>query len=365
MNRTLELKVMLELIPDAILVVNHEGHIVYVNRQAEQMFGYTHDVLLGRSLDLLLPERFRHHHGGHLLAYFSAPRKRAMGVNKELFGCRKDGSEFPIDIMLSPLETSEGLLVISAIRDVTAQKQAEELLETQSKKLGESNAELERYAYVAAHDLQEPLRMVESFTQLLATRYKGRLDADADEFIGYVVDGAKRMRTLINDLLAYGRLGSRAEPFRPIDSQALLTDALATYKAQIEEMGGVITSSDLPTIAADPSQMRQVFCNLLGNALKFHGADPPRIHVEAKRQGKEWVFSIRDHGIGIEPEYAERIFLIFQRLHTRTEYPGTGIGLAICKRVVERHGGRIWVESQPGQGSTFFFTLPLAERMST
>lgn len=225
------------------------------------------------------------------------------------------------------------------------------------RELARSNAELEQFAYVASHDLQEPLRMVASFTQLLAKRYRGKLDADADEFIGFAVDGATRMQRLLNDLLAYSRVGTRSKAFAAIDCNSVLSDALANLKPAIEESGAVITHEPLPIVRGDEVQLIQLFQNLIGNAVKFYGQEPLQVHISAELKDSDWVFAVRDNGIGIAPEHQRRIFLIFQRLHHRSEYPGTGIGLALCQRIVERHGGRIWVESEVGKGSTFYFTI--------
>jgi light-regulated signal transduction histidine kinase (bacteriophytochrome) len=248
--------------------------------------------------------------------------------------------------------------VIGFAREITDRKKAEEVLKEKTEELARSNRELEAFAYVASHDLQEPLRMVTNFVQLLAKRYKGKLDSNADDFINFAVDGAMRMWNLINDLLAYSRVGTRGHPFEPINCETILQEALDNLKVAMEESGAVVTHDSLPTVTADSSQLGQLFQNLIGNAIKFRGNERPRIHVSANRNGNGWTFSVRDNGIGIAPEYTERIFIIFQRLHGRQQYPGTGIGLAICKKIVERHGGRIWVESTPEKGATFYFTLP-------
>jgi PAS domain S-box-containing protein len=247
--------------------------------------------------------------------------------------------------------------------DITQRKQAEEALARRSDELQRSNDELQQFAYVASHDLQEPLRMVSSYVQLLGKRYQGQLDPDADEFIGYAVEGAARMRNLINDLLAYSRVGSHSAPLMPVSCEEVLAEALFNLQLTIEESGAIITHEPLPTVHGDATQLASVFQNLLGNAIKFRGPLPPQVHIAASRAGHEWLFVVADNGMGIDPRYSERIFVIFQRLHDRASYPGTGIGLAICKRIIQRHGGRIWVESQPGQGAAFHFTLPAKEAL--
>jgi signal transduction histidine kinase len=224
--------------------------------------------------------------------------------------------------------------------------------------LARSNAELEQFAYVASHDLQEPLRMVMAYVQLLQRHYSGKLGKDADDFIGFAVEGSKRMQRLIEDLLTYSRLESRGKAFAPTDCDAVLAQTLTDLKTAIAEAGATVTHDPLPIVQGDETQLRQLLQNLIGNAIKYRGENPPEIHLGCEREGENWRFSARDNGIGIDPKYSERVFVIFQRLHTAQDYPGTGIGLAICKKIVERHGGRMWVVSEPGKGSTFNFTLP-------
>jgi signal transduction histidine kinase len=246
--------------------------------------------------------------------------------------------------------------------EIAARKRAERKLAQQAEALARSNADLEQFAYAASHDLQEPLRAVSSYMQLLGERYRGQLDAGADKFIGRSIDAADRMRTLIDELLEYARLTTRSESFRPVDCSAVVDQVLENLKVAVQETGAEITRDVLPTVTAEPTQLARLFQNLLSNAVKFRGDAPARIHISAEPSQGGWRFAVRDSGIGIAPEDADRIFLVFQRLHTRTEYPGTGMGLAICKKIVEHHGGRIWVESLSGKGSTFYFTIPDRQR---
>jgi PAS domain S-box-containing protein len=481
---------LLEAAPDAMVVVNEVGEIVLVNVQAEKQFGYRRDELVGQQVKNIIPEGFAERLVSDGMRSAAEARTQQIDAGIELSGRRRDGSQFPIDIRLSPLEDAEGILVTAAIRDISVRKRtegavrqseehfrlivsnvkdyailmldpegfvvswndgaekingyrAEEIIgqhfsrfytaedissgkpafeleqaaqdgrsevegwrirkdgsrflanvvitalrdekgrlrgfgkiarditerqkseEQLMKTVGElrrSNDDLQQFAYVSSHDLQEPLRMVSSFTQLLAKRYKGRLDSDADEFIAFAVDGCNRMQGLIQDLLSYSRAGTNGKALREISSEDALKMALTDLRGAVEQSGAVVTYDSLPAITIDETQLTQIFQNLVGNGIKYRRAESPEVHVSASKNGHEWIFSVRDNGLGIDSQYFDRIFILFQRLHGREEFEGTGIGLAICKKILERLGGRIWVESQPEKGSTFYFALPETER---
>jgi PAS domain S-box-containing protein len=353
---------LLEAAPDAMVVVNQGGEIVILNLQAEKKFGYRRDELLGQRVTNIIPEGFaeRLHADGLRSAEDALAQQIDTGI--ELTGQRKDGSKFPIEIMLSPLESTDGTLVTAAIRDISVRKDAEMHLLQKVEELHHSNEELEQFAYLASHDLQEPLRMVTSYTQLLARRYKGKLDIDADEFIAYAVDGATRMQRLIQDLLAYSRVGAKQVNLLETSSEDALQQALINLHRTVQESGAIVTYDSLPMVLSDEGQLVQLFQNLVGNAIKYQGKGVPKVHISASPSGRQkWIFSVRDNGLGIEPQYFERIFGMFQRLHKREEFAGTGVGLAICKKIVERHGGSISVESKPGEGSIFRFSLQGSE----
>jgi len=337
---------------------NREGYITNVNRTDLEMLGYTAEEMIGRPIwKLNVNEDTVREQVMARLAGTQPPGKELERIYR-----RKDGTTFPALIEDRLILDEKGCIkgIRCTIQDITERKGVEKALKKKTEELARSNEDLEQFAYVASHDLQEPLRMVTSYVQLLARRYEGKLDSDADEFIGFATDGAVRMRKLINDLLTYSRVGTQGKELSPTDSEAVLAQSVNDLKVAVEENAALVTHDPLPTVMADRSQLGQLFQNLIGNAIKFQGNEPPRVHISASRNGNGWTFSVRDNGIGIAAEYSERIFIIFQRLHSRQEYAGTGIGLAICKKIVERHGGRIWVESEVGKGTTFCFTLPEA-----
>ncbi len=464
-------RLVVEAAPSGIIMIDATRRITLVNHLAEELLGYARGELVGMTLEAIVPDRFRSSHQGQVNHFFRQPEARPMGANRELVARRKDGSEVPVEIGLSPLETSEGPCVLASLIDITERLRAEsamarlaaivdssadailssdaqgtilswnrgatellgytaeemvgrpvaclvpedrgpdeqealrrvrggesiEPLETvrlgregprqvslrlsairdrrgelegfswiardisqlkaREEELKRSNRELEQFAYVASHDLQEPLRMVASYTELLAERYGGKLDEKADKYIHYASDGARRMQRMVSDLLAFSRVATQGRALEPLDSARPWTDAMRLLQGRIDSSQAELEVGPLPVVLGDAAQLRQLFQNLLSNALKFRGEEPPRIRVEARRRGAYWEFSLADNGIGLDMRFSERIFQMFQRLHEQGRYEGSGIGLAIAKRIVERHGGKLWVESAPGAGTTFLFTL--------
>jgi PAS domain S-box-containing protein len=354
---------LLEAAPDAMVVVNTGGEIVLLNVQAEKQFGYRRDELLGQKVTNIIPEGFAERLIADDLRSAEEALAQQIGTGIELVGQRKDGSEFPLELMLSPLGGPEGILVTAAIRNISARKAADATLVKKIEELNRSNEDLRQFANIASHDLQEPLRMVASYTQLLSKRYAGKLDADADEFIAFAVDGATRMQQLIKDLLAFARVGTQGITLADTSSEMALQKALQNLRCAIVDSSAQVTHDPLPEVRADEVQLIQLFQNLVGNGIKYHNGRIPTVHVSAVVNNEhKWIFSVRDNGIGIEPQYFEKIFGMFQRLHKREEFSGTGIGLALCKKIVDRHGGSITVESKPGVGSTFRFSLAGGER---
>jgi len=363
---------LLEAAPDPMVMCREDGEILMVNSQTEVLFHCSRDRLISKNITALVPGwEFRWRSGWEDdLTNFGGTKTDPVERGVELTAFPEGGAPFPVEISFSPLRTEDGLVITSAIRDISERKKTEEQIRQLNANLEErvlertnalvrSNEELQQFAYIASHDLQEPLRTVSIYAQLLAKRYQGQLQGDADQFINFIVEGAERMERLIHDLLDFSRVEARgADFFVKMSCDEALDDAILNLDSLIQESGAVITRGGLPSITGDPVQMTRLLQNLLVNSIKYRSAEVPCIHVAADRSGNDWLLSVRDNGIGIEPQYAEKVFGIFKCLEPRDKRSGSGMGLAICRKIVSRHGGRIWVESALGKGATFFFTLP-------
>ena len=347
---------LLDAVEQAVIATDLEGNIIYWNHYAEVLYGWSAVEVMGRLVVDVVPAASTKEQAAKLMSRLQVGES----WSGEFLVQRRDGTTFPAMVFDSPIYNEQGSLIgiVGVSVDITERKRAEEELQR-------SNAELQQFAYVASHDLQEPLRMVSSYTQLLAECYQGQLDAQADKFIAFATEGATRMQQLLEDLLDYSRVSRRPQPFEPINCTTILKDVLTDLAVTMQESSAVVTADSLPTVLGDRTQLRQLLQNLISNAIKFRREEPPVVHISAEPQEDFWLFTVRDNGIGIDPQFAERIFVLFQRLHSRQEYPGTGIGLAICKKIVERHAGRIWVESHLGEGSTFYFTLPRQPQLAS
>ena len=359
----LKFRSLLEAAPDPMVVCREDGEILMVNSQTELLFRCGRDRLINRNITALVPgwDLRRHQRQDALIA-------PSGGI--ELTASPEGSDPFPVEITFSPVQTEDGLVITSSIRDISERKKTEERIRQLNASLEErvqerteallrSNEELQQFAYIASHDLQEPLRAVAIYTQLLARRYQSQLEGDAGQFIDFIVGGAQRMERLIHDLLDFSRIDGRgADFFIPMGCGEALKDAIRNLHSLIEESGAVITAGSLPRITGDPIQMTRLFQNLLVNSIKYRSDEAPRIEIAAVDEDDHWLFSVRDNGIGIDPEYAEKVFGIFKCLDPRDKRSGSGMGLAICRKIVSRHHGRIWVESEPGKGATFFFALP-------
>lgn len=359
---------LLEAAPDSMVIMDDKGIIQLVNAQTEKMFGYSRDLMIGSNWEMLMLSRFE--------KIFEICRIDAANTDKpgplveglECFGKRVNGAEFPIEINLSPMQSEDGFLLTAAIRDVSEKKRLErEIRDVNSSlernvkqrtaELEVKNRDLEQFAYVASHDLQEPLRTTTGFVDLLRKRYYGKLDSNADQYLDYISQSSDRMKVLIHNLLDYSRLGKEKE-LVTICCNELFQDVLHDLDQSIRETNATVVSEPLPQVTGYKTELKQLFQNLVSNSIKFRKKDaPPEVSVNAVKENGQWIFSFKDNGIGISPAFHEKVFVLFKRLHNRTDYEGTGIGLAYCKKIVELHGGRIWVESIPGQGCTFFFTI--------
>jgi PAS domain S-box-containing protein len=354
------LRSLLESAPDAMLGVGSDGRIVLVNAQTERLFGYARDQLIGQRLEVLVPERYRGRHESYRDGYVRDPRTRPMGANLELYGLRSDGREFPAEISLSSIETRDGLLATAAIRDITDRKRAERELARHAEELQRSNEELQQFAYVASHDLQEPLRMIVTYTDRLVESLSGAMGDRERGWAEYVIEGAARMQALIEGVLEFSRVRPDRAEFETTDLGLVMRRSLANLSRAIEDAGATVTHDELPAVHGDAVQLLQLFQNLIANAIKFRSQSPPRIEVACTPDGSGWRFTLTDNGIGIAPEDVDRVFGLFARLHSKDDYPGAGIGLALCKKIVEAHGGRIWIEQAPGGGAVLGFTLRAA-----
>ncbi|MBU4199573.1 MAG: PAS domain S-box protein [Verrucomicrobia bacterium] len=349
---------MVEIISDWVWEIDQHSVFTAASPRVYDILGYRPEEIIGKTpFDLMPPGE-----AGRVKAQFEDLMSRRESFRHlENVNLHKNGRRVVLETTGIPLFDPSGMFCgyHGVDRDITDRRQIEEQRNRLIEELQLSNQELGQFVYIASHDLQEPLRMVTSYVQLLKKRYHGRLDSDADEFIHFTVEGTARMQILIRNLLHYSRVGTQVLKKEPIDCGKLMEHVLSIVKLGIDQSGAVVAWENLPFIQGDPIQITQLFQNLVSNAIKFHSGRHPKVHISARRQQDHWVFAIRDNGIGIDAQYYERIFLIFQRLHPRGVYPGSGIGLAICKKVVERHDGRIWVESEPGKGATFYFTLPV------
>jgi PAS domain S-box-containing protein len=348
---------LLSRVHDAIVAVDENYNIIYWNKMAEDMFGWTREEVLGKNSGTLFKTKIENSSRDECI--------EKLIVEGQYYGevqyINKDGSYIPVDVRAGTFKDAKGKLngTITSIRDITKRKLDEKKLKNTMDKLEYSNKELEHFAYVASHDLREPLRMITTFLQLLERRYSDQLDKDANEFIGFAVDGAKRLNEMINDLLEYSKVTSKEIEIHPVNIETILKNILINIKVQIDENKAVITHDPLPIINCDENLIFLLLQNLIANAIKYRGIENPKIHISIIKQKEQYLFSVKDNGIGIDPEHLERIFTIFQRLHPNHKYEGTGIGLAIAHKIVEQHNGKIWAKSQQGKGTTFYFTIPI------
>ncbi|HPF39324.1 MAG TPA: ATP-binding protein [Phycisphaerae bacterium] len=345
-------------IPVAVLVTDAEGRVVYLNHNCRRLFGYSMEQAKSISLNDLIPMRHRDGHAELSRQFCLAPAPRPMGLDRIVLGLRKDGSEVPVEIGLGVLETDSGLRVVATIQDITKRRAVEAELRSAIEELGQRNSDLDEFVYMASHDLQEPLRKLTSFSELLRGDLGEDLPEAAEKDLKFIVESAERMRRLVKDLLSLSRAGKSAIEFQDVDLNECLNEALEMLEDRIRATGASVRAPALPTVRGDATLITQLLLNLIGNGLKFVSRGmTPEIEVTLEAQGERTVIGVKDNGIGIPPEFHDRIFSAFRRLHRREEYDGTGVGLSICRKVVERHKGRLWVDSELGRGAHFRFTL--------
>ncbi len=350
-------RLVVESAPNAMILADSNGMMTLINKQVEYLFGYDRLELIGQKLEMLLPQRFVKDHPKHRAGYFDRPQTRAMGSGRELYGLHKNGAEIPVEIGLNPIETAEGTLVLASIIDITQRKLQEESQKKQVE-LEARNKELEQFAYVASHDLQEPLRTVSNYMSVFEEDYSSQLDDQAKKYIQSVNNATKRMSLIVKSLLDFSRLGRNSTRSR-VDCASLVQNVIDDLQRTIDTSGAKIEVDPLPTLNAYEVELGQLFQNLVSNAIKFQPPNrTPVVRISAERVKAKWIFCVTDNGIGIAPRHQHRIFNIFQRLHAHGEYEGNGIGLANCKKIIELHQGEIWIQSEEGKGSSFFFSIP-------
>jgi PAS domain S-box-containing protein len=357
-DREARFRAVIDTAADGIIIIDTKGTIQIFNPAAERIFGYRPDEVIGRKIEILMPPAHAKRHGQYLERACRASEREALMVGREVEGLRKDGGKLLLELSIGEARQGGTRVFVGIVRDISERKRADRERQRALDELARSNQDLEQFAHVVSHDLQEPLRMVSSYCELLRGAYRGRLDDDADRFMDFAVDGAQRMQLLIQDLLAYARVGSRGGAFKKAEVDRSLELALVNLQEAVAESQARLSVDPLPTVFADGVQLAQLLQNLISNAIKYRRDEPPEIHISVEPRGAFWAFAVTDKGIGIEPRFARSIFEVFKRLHSRREFPGTGIGLAICKRIVERHGGEIWLDCEYRDGARFHFTLP-------
>ncbi len=354
-----QFKMVVESAPNAIILVNGEGNIVMINHQTEVLFGYHRTELIGEKMEILVPERLKDKHPKLRRVFENEPSTRAMGAGRDLFAVRKDGSEIPIEIGLNPIKKEDGGYVLASIIDITERKKSEQAYKLYTKRIEAKNKELEQFTYIASHDLREPLNSITGLISLIFDSEKDKLDKDVLKKLDFISQSSFRMKDLIKGLMDYARLGKNSELVN-IDFNRVLEMVLSDVNSKIRANGAVITTDKLPSLIAYEIEIRLLFQNLISNAIKYRDAESdPKIHISATLNKDEYIFSVKDNGIGIPSDQKDKIFLLFQRLHARNEYEGIGIGLAHCKKILELHNGKIWVESELGTGSVFYFSIPI------
>lgn len=353
-----DLQAVMNTVLDGLIIIDESGTIQMFNPAATRIFGYQPNEVVGRNVNMLMPEPYHKEHDGYLKNYLTTNDAKVIGIGREVFGQRKDGNVFPMELGVNEMQVKDKRMFVGTVRDISQRKAADTERENMTTKLLESNTELERFAYIASHDMQEPIRMITSFGEILMTDYSQALDDTGKEYLRLVVDSGARMRAMVEDLLAYSRMGNEGANFAAFDGEKILGGALENIQELIKERKAEITPATLPMLHGNPVQIMRLLQNLVTNAIKYQPKNNrPLIHIDYEDRPAEWCLSVKDNGQGIDAQFIDQIFMPFRRLHTWEQVRGSGLGLPICKKIVENHGGKIWVKSTVGQGSTFYFTI--------